>query len=208
MDIFQILLLIATYFIGAIPSAYLMGKIWGGIDIREHGSGNVGFTNALRVLGRIPGVLTLIIDISKGLVPVLIAKNISVGLDSIHPLLPEIYAALAGMIAISGHMYSIYIRFKGGKGIATGCGVFLALVPLATGSAFVVWITLLLLFKIVSISSIVGVTSVPIFMMLYHYSPAYIVMGLIMACVTIVKHCANIKRLIQGTEPKISSKKS
>lgn len=184
-----------------------MGKLWKNIDIRQHGSGNVGFTNALRVLGKVPGTITLIADIAKGFFPVFYARRLGIELESIHSLMPQIFTALAGMTAIIGHIYSVYIQFKGGKGIATGCGVFLALAPIETLAAFGIWSLFLWFFKIVSISSIVSVISLPVFMVLFHNSPIYVIMAVVMAIVTIIKHRSNINRLLNRTEPKITARK-
>ena len=201
----MIILLVMTgcYLLGAVPTAFLMGKLCKNIDIREHGSGNVGFTNAVRVLGAFSGIVTLTVDIGKGFLAVWLAK-IYISVPSDNAVLLHVLYALAGIISIVGHNWPVYIGFKGGKGVATGFGVFLALTPVPTLMVIGVWIISVSICKIVSISSIISILLLPIIIYFRGDSIVYIILSSVMALVTVVRHRSNIGRLMRGEENKFN----
>jgi acyl phosphate:glycerol-3-phosphate acyltransferase len=197
-------LLIGAYLLGSFPTGYLAGKLLRGIDIREHGSGSTGATNVLRTLGKVPGSAVLLTDVLKGfaavsLVPVaLMLKPLPV-IQSNFSLLVVCAAAMA----ILGHSKSVWLGWKGGKSVATGLGVLLALnwqVALLTLGVFGISIGIT---RIVSISSIFGALAVAVLMFLYHQPTAYIVFTAIGGAYVIWLHRANIQRLLNGTEPQL-----
>ena len=194
-----LLILLIAYLIGSIPTAYLAGKILKGIDIREVGSGNIGATNVFRAVGKTAGVGVLVIDILKGVIPVLLAARMT-------PL-PYVEALKigAGIAAICGHNWTIFLNFKGGKGVATTTGVLVTLAPLATLGAFVIFVATVSLTRYISLGSIMGASSVP-FLILYFNrgNTALFGIGLVVAILIDVKHIPNIKRLRNHEEHKFS----
>lgn len=188
--------IVLAYFLGSIPWAYLIAKATKGIDIRQHGSGNVGFTNALRTIGKGPAVMVLIGDIGKGIVAVLIAKHFGT------PLI----ATLAGLMVVMGHNYPIFLSFKGGKGGAAGFGALLALLPFEAMWAVAVWILTVFFTRYVSLGTILGAFSVPITTLFFHPEIHYIVFSFLGATFVIGKHYSNISRLLKGKERKIGQK--
>lgn len=183
-------LLVTAYLLGSIPTGLLLGKAYG-IDVRTEGSGNIGATNLYRTVGRKVGVVTLVGDCLKGLVPVLVVKFSS---------LPPECAAWVGLAAFCGHVFSVFLKFKGGKGVATALGVFLALAPVAVGVALVVFIALMLIWRYVSLGSIAAAATMPLSVWLFGGSNLLLVVTLIIAAVVIAKHHENIRRLLAGTE--------
>jgi len=187
--------IILAYFLGSIPFGFLIAKIWN-VDIRRHGSGNIGATNVLRNLGPIPGSIVFILDLAKGTLPILMAQ----------PLTQNYWLiTLSGAAAILGHTFPIFLKFKGGRGAATGLGVLLGIAPDVFAVAVI--FALLVLFitryiSVVSMSTAILVTS--IFFVLQRPQPYTIVAGLV-AILIIVRHISNIKRLINKTEPKIGA---
>ena len=193
-----VVLMIVAYILGSIPNALWIGKVFKGIDVREHGSKNTGSTNAARVLGAKLGILTLILDISKGVIPTLIATML---LDS------SISVILVGICAILGHSFSIFMKFKGGKAVATTVGVFIVLVP---GAILLVAVIFFLVFGItryVSLSSMIGAISLPIWIIIFYKNIPFTIFGIIIAILIIVRHKSNIQRLLNGTESKFSINK-
>lgn len=199
--------ILIAYMLGSIPAAYYAGKWVKGIDLRECGSGNLGFTNAWRNLGVKWSIPVLIFDIAKGALSVLIAYQIVPGSDWV--------AILAGLVAILGHNWTIFLGFKGGgKGVAASAGVFWALMPLPFLITLLLFLVVLFTTRIMSLASITGaltlVLSATVFrVMEFSSAPsAEIYLFSIMAAVMIiVKHKSNIERLLQGTEPKLGEKK-
>jgi glycerol-3-phosphate acyltransferase PlsY len=178
------------YLLGATPTSYLAGRLARGIDLREHGSKNLGATNVYRLLGWKYAIPVAVIDIAKGAVPVLLAPA--------HP--PWLRVAVGGA-AVLGHMFSPYVRFRGGKGVATAAGMFLALAPLAIVLAIPVWAACVWLTGYVSLSSIVAALSVPAWIRLFGPSSPYVFgASVVLALLIIVAHRRNIARLVQGTE--------
>ncbi|MEM8953790.1 MAG: glycerol-3-phosphate 1-O-acyltransferase PlsY [Verrucomicrobiota bacterium] len=202
-----ILAIVAAYVVGATPFGYLAGK-WRGIDIRKHGSGNIGATNVLRTLGKPLGITVFILDFLKGLAPALAALNLFPGSGS-GSLIP-IAVALA---TILGHNFTFWLGFKGGKGIATSAGALVALMPLPILAALVVWLTTFFSFKYVSLASMLAALAVPVTLAALQFTrgpqdfPLLIFASLI-ACLAIFRHKSNIKKLFAGTENRFEKKKS
>jgi glycerol-3-phosphate acyltransferase PlsY len=208
-------LIVVAYFIGSIPFSFLIVKFVAGKDVREHGSRNVGATNVARTAGKLPGIFALLLDIAKGYVVIVLARWIAT-----RPTWPfeagvlpwqsrEMWVALAGLIAVLAHMFPLWLHFHGGKGVATATGVFLALDPLVLAAAILVFAIVLLVFRYVSLASIVSAASIPIFFRyLAHDAPFWrIVMSIAIAIAVIGKHHSNVARLAQGTERKMGQKK-
>ncbi|MDZ4755945.1 MAG: glycerol-3-phosphate 1-O-acyltransferase PlsY [Phycisphaerae bacterium] len=216
-----VLLIIFAFFAGSVPFGLLIARAKG-IDIRAHGSGNIGATNVGRVLGRRWGFLCFALDAAKGAAPVLIAGWVQslLGVPIVAIPEPDLWCWLAtGVAALLGHVYSPWIRFKGGKGVATGFGAFLAMwTPLttATGVALLVWFVLLKLTKMMSLASIIAAISIPATIMIHcsllakpaqafrAATPTLIVSGA-MALLIIFKHRANIGRILSGQELKVKA---
>lgn len=187
------LLLIAAYFIGAIPTSYVVAKLTRGIDLRQHGSGNLGATNAYRVLGWKAATPIFIVDIAKGFLPVYLFPQID-GSDA------SAWALAYGAVAIFGHVYSVYVGFRGGKGVATGAGVFLALAPIAVLAGLIVWATLVFATGYVSLASIAAAAVLPIGVALTVPDTSVLLLALGLAIFVIWAHRANIGRLRRGEE--------
>lgn len=186
------LLLIAAYFAGSLPIGLLVAKLWKGIDVREHGSGNIGATNVFRVVGPVAGSLVFALDVLKGLWPPLAAHVMGFGSG---------WQVAAGMIAILGHNFSPFLGFKGGKGIATSLGVLFGVSPLVGVTAFVLWTVVVLSSGYVSLGSILAAASLaPLMLAFYPGQWILFGFGLIAGGFAIYKHRANIDRLRKGTE--------
>jgi glycerol-3-phosphate acyltransferase PlsY len=191
----EIALVIAAYLIGSIPTGLLLGKVFG-VDIRTTGSGNIGATNVYRTLGRKVGVMTLVGDCLKGLIPVLVAKQMG---------LPDLGIALVGLAAFLGHVYTVFLGFKGGKGVATALGVFLGLSPLAVLLTLAVFVLVLFKWRYVSLGSIVAAAAMPVFVAAIDRRLSIVVVTLLVAVLVIWKHRENIKRLRAGSESKFKA---
>jgi glycerol-3-phosphate acyltransferase PlsY len=190
-----ILAIAAAYLLGATPTSYLAGKLVRGVDLRDHGSKNLGATNVFRILGWKYAIPVAVFDIAKGAIPVLLFSGWA-GADE-RPWIP---VALGGA-AVLGHMFSPYVRFRGGKGVATAAGMFLALAPLAVLIAMLVWGLCLRLTGYVSLSSIVAVGSVPLSIaLLQPHSPYVFWSSVGLVALIIFAHRRNIGRLLAGTE--------
>ena len=194
-----ILLLLAAYLIGAFPTSYVVGRLVRGIDLRQHGSGNLGATNTYRVLGWKAAVPVFIVDIAKGWFPTLFFP-----LWDSSPVAE--WALAYGAAAIIGHMFSIYVGFKGGKGVATSAGVFLALAPVAIGIALLVWTIVLWLSGYVSLASIISALLVPLLVYITLGASPTLALAVVLAMVVVYAHRANIKRLARGEEHRFSRK--
>lgn len=197
--------IVVTYLIGAIPTAYIFGRLLKGIDIRQHGSGNVGATNAFRVLGKVPGTMVLMIDILKGIVPVTLAASVF-GFNS--PLI----LVIIGVVAVAAHNWTVFLNFKGGKGIATSLGVLIGLTIQIPGLRPVlltvvgVWLVIFLLFGYVSLASLFAAVALPICMVAVRAPFAIIVMSIVLCLFVVFRHRSNITRLLQGKENRINFK--
>jgi glycerol-3-phosphate acyltransferase PlsY len=189
----EIILVSAAYLLGSIPTGLILARLVGGVDIRTAGSGNIGATNVYRTLGRTVGVMTLAGDCLKGLVPVLIALRLGVG---------EPWLVTVGLAAFLGHVFTIFLRFKGGKGVATALGVFLGLTPLAVLAALGVFIVIVGVSRYISLGSISAAAAMPLAVWLTGGSPLRCTLTAVIALVVIGKHHENIRRLLAGTENK------
>jgi glycerol-3-phosphate acyltransferase PlsY len=206
---------VLAYLIGSIPFSFLVVKLVAGKDVREHGSHNVGATNVARTAGKLPGIVALLLDIAKGYGAVVLARWIVMRADwPFEPgVLPwqsrEMWIALAGLIAIIAHMFPVWLRFHGGKGVATATGVFLALDPIVIAGAILVFAIVLLASRYVSLASILGVAVIPLFFRYLSRDAPYwhVVISIGIAIAVILKHHSNIARLVQGTERKLGRKK-
>lgn len=195
--------MIAGYLSGSIPSGWLMCKILGNKEIRDFGSGNTGATNVMRVLGKWPAIVTLLVDILKGSTVVLIAKL----------MFPEaigVHCAVA-ILAVMGHIYPLWLKFEGGKGVATSLGVFVIIDPIATGLAVLTFIVVVLITKYVSLSSLSGAASFPIWILVTSFIRGgfhlkYILTGAIVAVILFYTHQENIERLMEDNEYKVGEK--
>ena len=191
MNIAALSLVIASaYLIGSIPTGLLLGKFYG-IDVRNEGSGNIGATNLYRTVGRKVGIITLLGDCLKGLLPVVIVK---------FSTLPTDFAALVGLAAFCGHVFSVFLKFKGGKGVATALGVFLALAPLAVAIAVALFALIMFIWRYVSLGSIAAAAAMPLAVYFLGESMTVTVVTSIIAAIVIIRHRENIKRLISGSE--------
>jgi glycerol-3-phosphate acyltransferase PlsY len=188
----ETLLLICAYLLGSVPTGLLLARALG-VDIRESGSGNIGATNVYRTMGRSVGILTLLGDCLKGMLPVLAARWLG---------LSEFWIAAIGLSAFLGHVFTIFLGFKGGKGVATALGVFLGTSPLAVLFALVIFALVLYRWRYVSLASITAAAFLPAIVWLTGCSPELFLMTLAIAGMIIFKHRENISRLARGNENK------
>ncbi len=189
-------IIVLAYLFGNFPTSYFIGKFFADIDIRNHGSGNVGATNALRILGKKAGIIALLGDILKGVLAVLIGKIIG-GEDG------QIFA---GLFVVVGHNWPVFLGFKGGKGVATTIGVMIAINPYIVAGIVPIGIIIIAVTKYVSLASILGMIIFPI-VMLFTLQPIKLVLfSFMLAMMSIYRHKSNIKKLMQGTESKIGQK--
>jgi acyl phosphate:glycerol-3-phosphate acyltransferase len=191
--------LVVVYLIGAIPVGFLIARAAGGIDIRGKGSGTIGATNVLRTLGPMPAVLTLVGDIVKGFVAVRVAEIF--GPD------PG-WGAAGALLAIVGNCWPVFLRFKGGKGVATALGAFLALTPAAIVPAAIVWIVIVAAFRYVSLASILASVTLPLGGWILGYPSIYAASAACAAALILWRHHGNVKRLLSGTERRLGQRAS
>jgi acyl phosphate:glycerol-3-phosphate acyltransferase len=187
-----------SYLIGAISFSIIFTKRIKKVDIREYGSGNAGATNTMRVLGKGPAIAVLLLDVLKGVAAILIA-------EAFH--LSEWGIVLSGFFAIVGHVWPIYYRFKGGKGVATTIGVFMMISFLPTLIAGIVTILVIAITRYVSLGSLILILVTPILAYFFHAPPSFTIVGLILFLISAYKHRENIRRLLKGTENKLGAKK-
>lgn len=186
--------LVLAYLIGSIPSGLILGKLVWHTDLRQYGSKNIGATNAWRVIGKPAGITVFLCDLFKGMLGVLIA-----GAMAASPL----SMILGGIAAIVGHSASVFLKFKGGKGVATGLGVILLLMPKVTVVVFIVWVLITVLTRYVSLASVTGAVLVPILAFVFDYGWMYVTFGILVGGFVVYRHKSNIERLLNGTENKI-----
>jgi acyl phosphate:glycerol-3-phosphate acyltransferase len=192
---------VAAYLLGSIPFGLLLSRLFGGGDVRKSGSGNIGATNVARVAGPMPGILTLLFDVSKGAAAVWLAGRVS---DE-----SALWMMIAALAALLGHCFPIWLKFRGGKGVATAAGAFLVLCPPALLGAVILFMLVVFFWRYVSLASISAAASMPLliyFLWAPHHAPPLIVTlgALAAAAIIVYKHDANIQRLLQGEEPKFS----
>jgi len=190
---------ILSYLLGAVPFGLLFTRLFSNIDVRSVGSGNIGATNVLRASGKKAAILTLLADALKGFIPVLVVKTL---------LQDDVATALCGAAAILGHNFPVYLKFKGGKGVATGYGIMLAVAPWIGLVCLLVWLATALLFRYSSLSGLVSFACYPLltFLTNSHLSQAYGLLSLFLFGLIYYRHRENIKRLLAGEEPKIGKK--
>jgi glycerol-3-phosphate acyltransferase PlsY len=191
----SILFILGAYLLGSIPTGLLLARA-AGVDIRTTGSGNIGATNVYRTLGRSVGILTLVGDCLKGLIPVLMVRYLGLG---------DIMIAAVGTAAFLGHVYTVFLGFKGGKGVATALGVFLGVSPASVGIAVVIFIAVVAAFRYISVGSITAAAAMPFIITALDRRPPVIAMTAVIALLVIWKHRENIVRLREGTESKFKA---
>jgi len=209
-------LLVTAYVIGSIPFSFLVVKLFAGADIRQHGSRNVGATNVARTFGKLPGIIALILDAAKGYAVVEIARwvtgrpewPLATGID-VSPLHSRAFwMTLSALIAVVAHMFPVWLRFHGGKGVATATGAFLALDPYAVAGGLIVFLVVLISTRFVSLASILGAASIPLFLRFLTHAPFWTInISIVIAILIIVKHHSNIARLTQGAERRMGERK-
>jgi glycerol-3-phosphate acyltransferase PlsY len=190
----QVALVVLAYFLGSVPFGLIIGRL-AGKDVRRTGSGNIGATNVLRAAGKAAGVITLLLDMTKGYAAVAVAEQFS----SSHHALPLI----CGVAALVGHCFPVFLRFRGGKGVATGLGIFLGIAPFYVIFALGAFLAIVTLTRFVSAGSIAGALTMPIALWIGGASSIRIGVAAAMAALIIVKHHANIARLIKGQENRL-----
>ncbi|MCC4721616.1 glycerol-3-phosphate 1-O-acyltransferase PlsY [Salinicoccus sp. RF5] len=188
-----IILLVLSYLLGSTPFSLLIGLWFYKIDLRQHGSGNIGTTNTFRILGKKAGIVVLLLDMFKGALPVVAAMLLNV----------DMHIFIPGLVAALGHVYSIFLKFKGGKAVATSAGAVLAYNPLLFIMLLAAFLITLKLSKYVSLSSIVSAVLFFILSLAFR-DPLLIAFSFIIAVVIVVRHISNIKRIMDGTESKIT----
>ena len=196
-----LLSLLLGYLLGSIPSGYLAGRWCKGIDLRELGSGSTGATNVLRQVGKGPALVVFVIDVAKGAIAVLLAGSLTQGAP-----LHDWIQVLAGLAALAGHIWPVWLGFKGGKAVATGLGLFLGLAWPVGLACFGIFLTTLSLFRIVSLSSVVAAISLPLLMAAGTEGTAKLVVALVAMALVVWRHRSNLQRIKAGTEPRLGQK--
>lgn len=189
--------LILGYLLGSIPSGWLAGHWLKGIDLRELGSGSTGATNVLRQVGKGPALVVFLIDVGKGAAAVLVARALGLG---------DWIQVLAGLTALAGHIWPVWLNFKGGKAVATGFGMFLGLAWPVGLASFGVFLLTLWLFRIVSLSSVLAAVSLPLLMICFSGIGSYILIALVAMGIVLWRHRSNLARILEGSEPKVGQK--
>jgi glycerol-3-phosphate acyltransferase PlsY len=199
-------ILVVSYLFGSVPFGLIIGKALYGTDIRQHGSGNIGATNAYRTLGPLPGLGVFAADFLKGFLPVMLTNTV---LEPVEPELVPLVSILAGVIAMIGHNYSVFLKFKGGKGMSTAGGFIAAIWPQIVPILFIVWVIVIAVTRYVSLASIIIAVLFPILVIVLDPSRLrgeYVLFSAIAGAVIVYRHRMNIGRLIAGTELKIGMK--
>ena len=199
----SVIFILISYLIGAIPNGIIIAKIFSRIDPTKSGSGNIGATNVYRTAGKIPGILTLILDILKGFIPVYLAQYYNFDFQVV---------LFTGLAAFLGHLFPVYLKFKGGKGVATAIGIFLVLTPVAVLIAAIIFIIIAYISRYISLASMIsalllpGIIKILIIFKIYSYPDSLIYFAGTLSILIIYKHRANIERLIKGREFKFGQK--
>ena len=186
--------LVLGYLLGSIPSGWLAGRWLKGIDLRELGSGSTGATNVLRQVGKGPALVVFLIDVGKGAAAVLLARAFGQS---------DWIQVLAGLTALAGHIWPVWLNFKGGKAVATGFGMFLGLAWPVGLASFGVFLLTLWLFRIVSLSSVLAAVSLPLLMIRFSGIGSYILIALVAMGLVLWRHRSNLSRILEGSEPKV-----
>ncbi|MBI4496171.1 MAG: glycerol-3-phosphate 1-O-acyltransferase PlsY [Deltaproteobacteria bacterium] len=188
-----ILLLLFAYLLGSVPTGVILARLSGGADPRTRGSGNIGATNIYRIAGKKLGLLTLICDIAKGVAPVVIAREVPI---------PPVWVAAVALAVFLGHIHSIFLKFSGGKGIATALGAFLALSPAPAVMAFFVFLAFVYRWRYISLGSLAATAAFPLFLALMDPQRIHLPFAIVIGIVIFYRHRLNIRRLWAGTESK------
>lgn len=196
-----LLAMVMSYLLGSIPFGYLSVKWIKGVDVRQHGSGNTGATNALRVGGPGAALLAAVGDVGKGVLAIVIARVLIN--TPIFGLKVKILLLICSLIVILGHSWSLFLNFQGGKGVATTLGVLIALLPYLIPIILLFWIGIIAFTRYVSLASMIAALLVPVMMTIFHEPGEYIFFGIVVAIFVIYRHRSNIQRLIKGNENKI-----
>jgi len=199
---------LAAYLLGSIPTGLVLARLFDGRDIRSAGSGNIGATNVARVLGKRLGMLTLVGDTLKGWLPVMLGARLLDGRLSADAL--TLGVCLIALSAFAGHLFSAYLRFAGGKGVATALGIFLYLEPIALGLAAALFITVVAVWRYVSLASLAAAAALPVLLLLLSLvqpvAAPVIVLSSVIGILICIRHRANIQRLLQGAEHRIGAR--
>lgn len=190
-----VLLSLAGFLIGSIPTGQIIARSRG-IDLQQAGSGNIGATNVLRTTGRLPAFFTLIGDMIKGIMAVLLARYFEVGI---------LYEGMIGIMAVLGHNFSIFLNFRGGKGVATSLGALIVYAPLAGLATIVLWLVTVLITRYSSLGAIISFSLLPLTVLLFD-AKEKLPISVLMSIILLMRHRDNIGRLIQGTESKVGKK--
>ena len=197
MNLTALLILAIGYLLGAMPNGYLTGRWLKGIDLRQCGSGSTGATNVLRNVGKGPALVVFLLDVGKGALAVLLAKQMG---------LNDWLQVLAGLAALAGHIWPAWLGWKGGKAVATGLGLFLGLAWPVGLASLGIFLAVISIFRIVSLSSVAAAMALPVLMMATDQNTASITVSVVAMLLVLWRHRSNIERLIAGTEPKIGQK--
>ena len=218
MTLLPLLTLVAGYLLGSLPSGYLAGRWLAGLDIRQQGSGSTGATNVLRVLGKGPALVVFAVDVGKGAVAVLLAKAVleplGVPLDPSAQVPLDSWVVAAGLASLAGHIWPVWLGWKGGKAVATGLGMLLGLAWPVGLACFGIFLTVLTFSRIVSLSSVIAALSLPLLMLGWFSSQGlgvrwpYLALALLTTVLVVWRHRSNIQRLLAGTEPRLGEKKA
>lgn len=194
--------LVVCYLLGSIPTAYLLVRVTKGVDIRTVGSGNVGATNAMRAAGRAVGAVVYLADLGKGVLAAGVVPRWLLGVPA-----PGV-ALACGVAAVLGHDFPCFLRFRGGKGVATTMGVLLGSMPLVAGLTIGVWVAVFALCRYVSVASLAAAIVIPFSQLGLHRTHAEVVFGAVLALLVLVRHRSNLQRLLSGTEHRAGSRSS
>ena len=189
------LAVLVAYLVGAVPIGWLVARAFGVTDIRSHGSGNIGATNVLRTVGKLPAITTLLGDVGKGCLAVTLAARLAADDPSV--------TATAAVAAVAGNCWSVFLRFRGGKGVATGLGVLLTIVPLATLAALPVFLAVVLTTRFVSLGSLLSALCVPLGAWALGHPAAFVLAAVVIGAIIGGRHHENIGRLLAGTESRL-----
>jgi len=192
-----VLVCFVAYLMGSIPFGLIVSHLWAKIDIRKHGSGNIGMTNVMRTLGYMPGLATLLLDAGKGAAAVMLARRVSND--------PMVWLA-CGFCAIVGHNWPVFLKFRGGKGVATTAGVFFSAAPKVALALFCVFMIVVISTRYVSLGSIIAAVTLPLWLFLFGFPWQGLALGTLITVITIVRHRSNIGRLLAGTEYRFGQK--
>jgi glycerol-3-phosphate acyltransferase PlsY len=191
-------LILFAYLLGSIPTGVVLTKAFSNVDIRTQGSRNIGATNVYRTAGKKLGALALLGDVLKGAIPVVLARG---------TLESHFWIGAVALVAFLGHLYPVFLKFKGGKGVATGLGIFLALSPLPTGLAAIVFVLVVFKWRYISLGSLTAAAAFVVFLALLDPHKIYILFAFIVAALIFYRHRENLERLMAGRENKFGAKK-